>query len=81
MPSKNPFECINCGRERDAGDAVSLSWPTHVGWFVLKRRLAGSVCPDCKESVTYVGTAIALFLAFAGISLLVYAIAKWSHLA
>jgi hypothetical protein len=48
---------------------------------VLKRRLAGSVCPDCKESVTYVGTAIALFLAFAGISLLVYAIAKWSHLA
>jgi hypothetical protein len=70
------FECINCGRERASGEAVSLSRPTHFGWFLLQRNLAGSVCPDCKKSVTFVGTAITVFFALVCVSLLVYVIAK-----
>ena len=79
MPA-DQFECINCSRVTDAADAARLSRPARVGWFVLRGGQAASACPACKETVTSIGTRVALFVAVLGGSFLLYAMAKWSHL-
>jgi hypothetical protein len=72
MPEVATFRCINCRRDRPAEDAVSLSWPVHVGWLFIRGGLVGGVCRDCKQSVTLIGIAVTIFFAVAGISYLIY---------
>ena len=73
MPS-DLFECINCGRARDLAEAARVSRPTRFGWFILRGGQPATTCRDCKETVTYIGTAVTLFFAFLGASILLYAI-------
>jgi hypothetical protein len=74
MPN-DAFTCFNCRKEKPSEEAVSLSWPVHIGWLFVSGGLVGGVCRECKGSVTFIGAAVTLFFVVVGVAGLIYVVA------